>query len=317
MRRWLSLLARIAISAALLYFAFSSVNATAIRERLQELKISWLVAAVALAFVQLALLAVRWQAIVHACGAALGLGRSFRLILISTFFNQVLPSAVGGDAVRIWLFGRSSAGWAKATYSVLLDRFIGVLSLALVAVACLPWSLSLIKSPIGRTALLVIGFGSIGGALSFIALGYLNWSWLQKWPPLRHLTQMAVTARQILFSASGARVISLSVVINALTAGMAWCAAQAIGAPLGYFQALLLVPPVMLIATVPISVAGWGVREKSLVLAFAYAGLPEGDGFLVSVLLGVTLLVVGIPGGFAWLTDTDRGKVEGAEQAAS
>jgi uncharacterized membrane protein YbhN (UPF0104 family) len=315
MRQWLSLLARITISAALLYYAFSSVNTAAIGARLQDLRISWLVAAVAVAFVQLTLLAVRWQAIVHACGAAVEFGRSFRLILISTFFNQVLPSAVGGDAVRIWLFARTDAGWAKSTHSVLLDRFVGVLSLALVSVACLPWSLVLIRNPIGRTALLAIGIGSIGGALSFIALGYLKWNWLQSWLPLRHLMQMAVTARKILFSTSGGGVIALSILINLLTAGMAWCAAQAIAAPLSYFQALLLVPPVMLIATVPISVAGWGVREKSLVLAFAYAGLPEGDGFLISVLLGVTLLAAGIPGGIAWLTDSDRSKSVASEKA--
>jgi hypothetical protein len=310
MRRWLSLLLRIAISAGLLYFALSGVKTAAIGQRLQEMKPSWIVAAVALAFVQLALLAVRWRMIVLACGAALELGRSFRLVLISTFFNQVLPSAVGGDAVRIWLFGRGDAGWTKATHSVLLDRFFGVLSLALVSVCCLPWSLSLIKDPVGRTALLVIGLGSVGGGLAFIALGFLKWRWLQSWMPLRHLMQMAITARRIMFSPGGIGVIGLSIVINLLTAGMAWCAALSISAPLGYFQALQMIPPVMLIATVPISVAGWGVREKSLVLAFAYAGLPEGDGFLVSVLLGVTLLAAGIPGGIAWLIEPNRTKAD-------
>jgi len=46
------------------------------------------------------------------------------------------------------------------------------------------------------------------------------------------------------------------------------------------------------------------------VLAFAYAGLPEGDGFLVSVLLGVTLLAAGIPGGIAWLIEPNRAKAD-------
>lgn len=309
MQRWLSLGARIAISAALLYYAFSSVNADVLRARLGDLKISWMLVAVVLAFLQLGLLAARWRQVVHACDAAIEFGRSFRLILISTFFNQVLPSTVGGDAMRLWLFARQGAGWAKATHSVLLDRFIGVLSLALLVAGCLPWSLALIQNQIGRIALLAIGIGSIGAALSFIALGYLPWPWLQRWLPLRHLTQMSVTARRILFSTgTGLRVMALSLAIHALTAAVAWCAAQAIDAPFGYFQALLLVPPVMLIATMPISVAGWGVREKSLVLAFGYAGLSQGDGFLIAVLLGVTQLIVGIAGGIVWLTGSERAK---------
>ena len=65
--------------------------------------------------------------------------------------------------------------------------------------------------------------------------------------------------------------------------------------------ALLLVPPVLLVATAPISIAGWGVREKSLVLAFSYASLPQANGFLISVLLGITMLIVGLVGSIAWL----------------
>ena len=49
--------------------------------------------------------------------------------------------------MRIWLFARDGAGWAKATHSVLLDRFVGVLALAIMVIACLPWTLVLIKDP--------------------------------------------------------------------------------------------------------------------------------------------------------------------------
>jgi len=305
----MSLALRAAISLGLLYFALSGVNTAAIGARLADLKPVWLAAGIALAVVQLALLAPRWQRIAKACGTELPIGRALQLSLIAAFFNQVLPSSVGGDAIRIWLFARDGAGWARATHSVLLDRFIGVVGLAIVVVLCLPWSLTLVKDPIGRMALLAIGFGSIGAALAFVALGYLPWDFLQRIAPLRHLHQMSQTARQVLFRpADGSYVIGLSLLVHLLTAGIAWCAAQAVAAPFGFLDALVLVPPVILISIVPISVAGWGVREKSLVLAFAYAGLPESDGFLVSVLLGATALAVGLAGGVFWLTSSDRAK---------
>jgi hypothetical protein len=99
--------------------------------------------------------------------------------------------------------------------------------------------------------------------------------------------------------------MTLSLTVHVLTAAMAWCAARMIAAPVEFWHALLLVPPVLLIATVPISIAGWGVREKSLVLAFAYAGLPETDGFLVSVLLGLTMFAIGLAGGAVWLASRE------------
>lgn len=302
MRRWLGFALKAGVSIALLAFAVRGINLAAVGERLRSLKIEWMIGALALCFVQCTLLSIRWREIARTCEAPLTFRNSLRMTFIAAFFNQVLPSTVGGDAMRIWMFGRSGASWSKAAYSVLLDRFVGVLALAILVVACLPWTFTLVQNPLGRSALLLIGLGSIGAALAFLALGSLRWNWPQRWAPVRHLTQMARTARAVLFSTrTGTAVMALSLVIQSLTAGMAWCGAHAVDAPLGFFPALALIPPVMLIATVPISVAGWGVREKSLVLAFAYAGLAPGDGFLVSVLLGATMFAMGIVGGFVWL----------------
>ena len=127
MRRTLAFALKAAISAGLLYFALAGVNPAVLGERLRELKIEWMLGAVALACIQLMLLAARWQRIARACNAPLPLGRAFRMSLIAAFFNQVLPSTVGGDAMRIWLFARAGAGWSKATHSVLLDGTRGKL----------------------------------------------------------------------------------------------------------------------------------------------------------------------------------------------
>ena len=104
----------------------------------------------------------------------------------------------------------------------------------------------------------------------------------------------------------------LSLLIHLMTAAMAWSAARAVAAQLSYLDALLLVLPVMLIVTVPISIAGWGVRETALVLAFFYAGLPESDGLLVSVLIGAAMFAVGIIGGLVWLVSPDSLRLSSA-----
>jgi uncharacterized membrane protein YbhN (UPF0104 family) len=130
--------------------------------------------------------------------------------------------------------------------------------------------------------LLVIGLGSIAGAATFLALG--RWRSLERWRLTRRLAEMAVLARQILFAnRASPLIVLLSLLIHVMTAMIAWSLAQAVAAHFGFMPAFLLVLPVMLIATVPISIAGWGVRETALVLAFSYAGLPESDGLIVSV----------------------------------
>jgi|GEM_PF-4410846 hypothetical protein len=60
------------------------------------------------------------------------------------------------------------------------------------------------------------------------------------------------------------------------------------------------------------TVAGWGMREKTLMLAFAaYAGLSETDGFLVSVLLGTIMFIVGVLG------VVNRGRTEREKEHAN
>ena len=88
---------------------------------------------------------------------------------------------------------------------------------------------------------------------------------------------------------------------------IAWCAAQSVDAPFQLWHALLLLPPVLLIASVPISIAGWGVRESTFVLAFSYAGLSEADGLVVSVLFGAAFFIAGLAGGLTWLLSSEPG----------
>ncbi|MBX9829372.1 MAG: flippase-like domain-containing protein [Xanthobacteraceae bacterium] len=304
MRQWALIALKIAVSAALLYFATRRIHVDMISERLKDLDPAWLIAAVGIGLLQTGLGAARWQRITSHCGAAMPQEQALRFNLIAAFFNQVLPSTVGGDAARIVLAARAGNGWRTATYSVLLDRFIGVLALAMVVTAGLYWSFALIANPLGRLVLLAVGLGSLMAAAAFLALG--NLPLLARWRLTRRLADLSKLARGLLFSRAAApKVLLLSFVIHLMTAALAWSAARAVAAQLSYLDALLLVLPVMLIVTIPISIAGWGVRESTLVLAFSYAGLPESDGLLVSVLMGGAMFAVGILGGLVWLVGSD------------
>ena len=98
----------------------------------------------------------------------------------------------------------------------------------------------------------------------------------------------------------------VSIVSHFMTAICAWCAARAVGADLSLLYSLFLVLPVALISIVPISIAGWGLRESAMVAAFAYAGLPQSDGLVVSILFGVSYLALGAIGGVIWVVASNR-----------
>jgi glycosyltransferase 2 family protein len=302
MRRTLLFLAKVATSILLLYFSLRWVNVGALTERLGRLESGWIALALLLLMIQVALLAARWREIAAACGTNLAFGAALQFSFIATFFNQVLPSTIGGDGARIWFLARKGAGWAIATYSVLIDRIMGVFVLALIVIVCLPWTFELIHDPIARAVLLMMGCGAVAGTSIFLLIGTHFRQSLDRWPLARHLSAASRVAASLCGSRRASSVIfACSVAIHLLTIAAAWCCIKAIAAPVSFAQVLILLPPVLLISTIPISIAGWGVRESSMIAAFAYAGLAESDGLTLSILFGATIFVVGLAGGIVWI----------------
>jgi len=306
MRRTLLLLAKAATSIFLLYFSLRWVNVSALASRLSRFEPAWIALALGLLTAQVALLAVRWRKIAAACGANLAFAPALQLSFIATFFNQVLPSTVGGDGARIWLLARKGAGWARATYSVLIDRIVGVFALALIVIACLPWTFELIHDPTARTVLLMIGFGTVAGAVIFVLIGTRFRQLLDRWTLTQHLSAASRVAATLCGSFHSIPIFAYSIAIHFVTIAAAWCCIKTIALPVSFPQVLFLMPPVLLVSTIPISIAGWGVRESSMIVAFAFAGLAQSDGLALSILFGAASFVVGAAGGIVWIASGRR-----------
>jgi glycosyltransferase 2 family protein len=307
MRRFLALAAKIAVSAALLYVAFARVDLGTIGARLQQANISWLVALELALAAQLVLAALRWRQIALQCSAQFTIPSAMRYVLIGWFFNQTLPSTIGGDAARVWLVSRAGAGWKPAAYSVVVDRIVGLAVLAVIVIVCMPWLLDLVRDPLGRVSVVLVNSAAIVATIVFLILGQVHWQWLDRWWIARHVAGTAAVAFKVVSTWRIASVVvGLSVAIHLLTIAAIWSAARSVAAPLEFWQALLLVPPVVLVSTVPVSIAGWGVREGAMMTVFSYAGLLDSDGLIISILYGAGLFAVGAVGGLVWILGSDQ-----------
>jgi uncharacterized membrane protein YbhN (UPF0104 family) len=307
MRRILLSAIKILVSAALLYLALRKVNFADLAARIDLTSAAWLALAVALTFLQIFVGVLRWRIVGAECGAPLPLRQAMRYNVIGTFFNQTLPSSIGGDAVRLWLVARNGAGWRAATYSIFVDRAVGLIALAVIIVASLPWSSHLISDPYGRSALILIDLVALAGGAGFLVLGVLPWPWLKHWWGTHHIHACAVIANRVIFSRKNEPAIAvLSLLVHVLAVVIAWCVVQSIAAPVGFDQTFLLIPPVMLVTMLPISIAGWGVREATMGLAFGYAGLVTNEGVNISLLYGAVSFIVGAFGGLVWILSAEK-----------
>jgi len=301
LRQGLSLAARIVVTVLLLWYVFGKVDFTALAARARDFSFVMLLLTVPLLLMQIVLAALRWGTVIRAIYAPAGFNTVLPLMYVGIFFNQVLPSAIGGDAVRVWHIYRQGLSLRAAFNSVLLDRLVAMAALLAVMLSTLFWFYRLVDD--GRVRLAVNA--AIGLLAAGLVLLYLFKSLpeaFDRWRPTRALCNLSRDLYALVVSPGAMRrALSLSVLLHVLTAFVVYVIARSLSLPLGVLDCLALVPPVILLTVLPISLAGWGVRELGMIAALGYAGIAATDALLISITYGVLALLVSLPGGWFWL----------------
>ena len=130
--------------------------------------------ALVLVVLQTVILNGRWMLIMRSLGVSIEWLAGMRILMISLWFNQVLPSSAGGDVVRIWLLRRRGVQWSQAVKGVMADRFTALLGLVALMVAGLPF---LVMRTHNSAAELAIGGLAAAGVAGTIFLLTLD-----RWP---------------------------------------------------------------------------------------------------------------------------------------
>jgi uncharacterized protein (TIRG00374 family) len=292
---------KIAISVALVVVVLRAFDVKGVISHIARVDALTLVLVFAIALTVASMHTGRWLAVVKATGNQLGFRNALQLVLIGHFFNQTLPSAIGGDAVRIWCAYRAGMRLNVAAASVIVDRAFTLFSLFVLTAAGLPWLFDLVTDAAARWALVLTLIAGIIGFFVFLALTRLP-AFLSRWRAVRALLSVAHLSRAIMFEPRYVLpVLGCSIASFCVFSLIVFFLAQAIKLPVTLVQCVLLVPPVILISVLPVSIAGWGLREGAMVVAFGFIHVPAGAAFAVSVLFGLTIAAASLPGALLWL----------------
>ena len=300
-RQTIIALAKALISALLIVFVATRIDRESLAEAMSELTPLPVIAATLLLAMQAPILAQRWRKIVALLGGEIGFGPAFRMMLVGLFFNQTLPSSVGGDAVRIWYASRAGLPLRVSMNSVLLDRLTGLLALALIMGAALPFAWDTVGDAPTRALLLAVLAASFVGAWLVQQFARLPARLIER-PVLREIAALSTDLRTL---AGATRGFATLMALGAISSGLAIAAVAILGAAIGIALGPLayaaLVPAVILFTVIPVSLAGWGVREGAMIVLLGAAGIEAEAAFLVSLLFGACMLAAALPGGIVWL----------------
>lgn len=298
-------LAKLAVSGALIAFVIQAFDVRGVVGQIALANGADVAIALAIALCVVPLQSLRWLVVVGENGNQLSFRHALTIVWIGHFFNQALPSSVGGDAMRMWYAYRAGMAPRDAVATVIVDRVISLLGLLAIAAFGLPWLLRLLPDPTLRSVTLFAIAAGIATVLAVVALAGHS-RLLPDWRIVRMLLVPATLLRRVLLAPRRLLpALGFSIVGSAILCTVAYQLARALGAELGLVECLLLLPPVMLVSAVPVSVAGWGVREGAMVVALGFVSVPPAQAFAISVLFGLAVAAASLPGAAFWLTGGD------------
>lgn len=306
-KHWLFFVGKVAVSGLLIWWLLDRVDVGPVLESVGQMSPGFIVLALAVSFLGTLALTLRWIVVSRVLEMPLTIHRATWLTFVGLFFGQTLPSTIGGDVVRIWFLRRDGIPTDQAAITVILDRFCALASSLILVGLTLPILFSLVGDPAARWSMPVLVVLGLAGIGFLLLLGGRLGDFAGRWRIMRPFVAFGTAGLRFVSSGSpAAAALALALVINFSTILTIWLIGVAISAELSLIHCLVMVPPVIFISMVPISIAGWGVREGAMVAAFGFVGVPAADALVVSLTFGVLLAITGAPGGIMWLLSGRR-----------
>ncbi|MEO6213968.1 MAG: lysylphosphatidylglycerol synthase transmembrane domain-containing protein [Vicinamibacterales bacterium] len=309
-----------AVSVVLLWLLFSRVDFTRLWSIARTASIGWLALALCLYFSMILASAWRWGLLLKAQGLHLPFRTLTSSFLVATFFNNFLPSNIGGDVIRIADTAPAAGSKTLATTVVLIDRGIGLLGLVLMAAIGSTAGPRLIASGPGVGAGML--WAAFIGATLVAAPALLMPRFLPRLlQPLRVLNRVWVDERLARlggalerFREAPASLVGCfagALVVQTVLVGFYLAIARSMNIPIGFTALAVVVPISFIVQMLPVSMNGFGVREATFGFYFTRLGLPLEVALLVSFVGAALVMLFSLSGGVVYMV-RKRHHVQGA-----
>jgi glycosyltransferase 2 family protein len=274
----------------------------------------YFLAAVALMTVTLWPMAWRWQWLLRAKGIDDSIGWLTRAYFVSYAAGQVLPTSVGGDAVRIYETARRHPGQGGiGAASVILERALG--GAATLVLAAVGFALAVGTYDVGAylwvELVFVIGTIVAGVFVFSRRAGEL----LAKGRPLLAPFRLDRLAGELWTALHAYRqnvgllsaVFALTLAVQALRVLAIWCSAEAVGVDLSPRVYYVMGPLLFLVMLVPFTVNGLAVREAFFVSFLGNLGVGAEEAFAAGFLFFIVTVAMSLPGAVILVWEGLRG----------
>ena len=304
---------KIGVSLLLLGYLLRTTDLHALIDRIRQGDLLLLVLAVLLYGGMIMLSTWRWRTLISAQGYDASLRELSASYLVATFFNNFLPSNIGGDLIRVRDSSRLTGSKTTSLAIIAVDRILGFAALYALAAGAFLLGGSAVRHLAGAR-LVLLALSLLFATLAFLYLregtarAVMAGSGLTRirWARERfEVVQEAVHEYRRNFRAVLAA-FGASLMLQTLFIYYYFAIARSLRIPLSLTACFLMVPLCTLVQTIPISFNGWGIRESVFVLYFSQVGLARESALAFSLLGAGLVVLLSLSGAVVW---TSRARV--------
>jgi uncharacterized protein (TIRG00374 family) len=276
---------------------------------LRDASVGYFLGAIAIMVATVLPMAWRWQRLLAGRGIHDNLGWLTRAYFTAYTAGQVLPTSIGGDAMRIFETTRRHSGrGGPVAGSVLLERALG--GAATLALAAVGFVLAIGRYDVGAYLWVELGFVVATAVLGVVLFSRRIRGPLSRTAPLLRRARVERPLRAVYEGIHGYRnhpwllvgVCVLTLGIQAVRVLAIWLAAKAVGVDLSPRVYYVMGPLLFLVMLVPFTINGLAVREAFFVSFLGKLHVGADPAFATGFLFFVVTIALSLPGAviLAW-----------------
>ena len=280
---------------------FRSIDVQELISKVKTLKIYDFLIILTILIFQLLILSYRWMLLLNILKLQVGFMNLLKILWSGMFFNQIMPSSFGGDVFRVLIAMKNNISGSTITSSIIMERIIGLSMMSLLSV----FPIFLINEKFSSGLKYIILVVPLLILLLNILLYFLN----DAFKKILHFEVL----KKIIFEIHNYwnnffsnpkiffKILFLTLIIHFCTFYIVYYLFRTFDYNINFLLIIYVMPIALIISSLPISVAGWGIRETVMVGSFLLFQIPSEISTAVGITFGIMLILFSLPGGFIFL----------------
>lgn len=297
---------KLAVSLILILSLFPLVNRRELSELVRNICWPYLIGYFALNIIDRLIMAYKWKILLDSKNIPCSLKKTIMVYFKGTFWGNLFPTSLGGDAIRAYELSKDTKAGVDVVSSIIMERFLGFFSSALMAIMSLPLVFLFIPHFPRVLWVLLVGFFSFGILLLVLVMRGVEPVFMKRirgksiWAEkISQVTSSFVLYRDhpkalgrfFLWSFGEQLIPVLTIYFLAL----------ALSLPMPFYYLILIIPTAQFFARIPISLSGFGIQEGLYMTFFSFLGLSTTAAFALGFASNVGNIIGGLPGAYFYL----------------